>query len=451
MASGNYLTAEFAADLGRVHQGEGSQAYLLPRDFFTRTFLTYGLRRLLTDALLRLSGNGGSPIVDLQTNFGGGKTHSLLALYHLFSGAPVTDLINIEPVLSDAGLSTPPAARRAVLVGHALSPADARPKPDGCLVRTMWGEMAWQLLGREGFALVFLAADRTALGNLTQGVRQYLTWQSICDESDTLNLDPFQNKQARTQRDSAQEAVAARIPDTYTWLLVPEQENASLPASSTELVEIRLQAQGALAPNASRKLRNEERLLTVYAGTLLRSALDKMPLWRGNHVLLKELADFFATYPYLNRLKNSEVLLKAIEDGLNNSQWHLLTFAYAASYDAERQFYVNLKPVRQGQSQQISPILNASSLLVKPVQTISAEVLQHLSSLYGCKVEVTLKIHAEYPEGFPEDIQRIIKENCVTLKFEKDTDFEEENLLNALLYCLETLFLREELVSETSS
>lgn len=177
-------------------------------------------------------------------------------------------------------------------------------------------------------------------------MRQYLAWQSICDESDTLNLDPFQSKQARTQRDAAREAVEARIPETYTWLLVPEQEDHRQPASSTELVEIRLQAQGALAPNASRKLRNEDRLLTLYAGTLLRSVMDKILLWRGNHVSVKELADFFATYPYLNRLKNTDVLLKAIEDGLTNPQWHLLTFAYADSYDAERQRYIGLKPQR---------------------------------------------------------------------------------------------------------
>ena len=60
------------------------------------------------------------------------------------------------------------------------------------------------------------------------------------------------------------------------------------------------------------------------------------------------------------------------------------------------------------------------------MQNIAAEVLQHLTSLLNCKVEVTLEIHAEYADGFPEDIQRILKENCATLKFEKDADFEEE-------------------------
>src|SRR6266516_5182603 len=158
VTSGRYLFAEFAADLGQVHRGAGSDEYRVPRDFFQRTFLTHGLRRLLVEALQRLSGGGGDPVVDLQTNFGG-KTHSLLALYHLFSSAPVSDLVGIEPVLQTAGLSQPPQAQRAVLVGYELSPGQPRTKPDGCVINTLWGELAWQLLGKDGFAMV-AEADR---------------------------------------------------------------------------------------------------------------------------------------------------------------------------------------------------------------------------------------------------------------------------------------------------
>lgn len=950
VASGSYQIAEFAADLGRVHKGEGSDEYRIPRDFFLRTFVTYGLRQLLSDALLRLSGKGGNPIVDLQTNFGGGKTHSLLALYHLFSGAPISDLIGIEPVLQETGIAIPPIAKRAVLVGYALSPGQARATPDGCLVRTLWGELAWQLLGREGYTLVaeadrqgvspgseiltdlfrkaepclilidewvvfarqlygvsglpagsfdanlsfaqalteaakasprtlvvatipasdgetggeggreaaarlknifgrvespwrpadaeegfeivrrrifqpitdpslftsrdavaktfanlyqgqpqefpdgcrdsayekrirdaypihpelfdrlysdwsslekfqrtrgvlrlmatvvhtlwqrndtsplilpssvpideravqneltrylednwvpiiekdvdgsnslprridmnnaatigrffastrvartiylgsaplahsphrglteqqiklgcvvpgesiatfgdalrrladqahhlnldgqrywystqptvtrlandrasqyaddevlleieqwlkkeannrgdfarvypcpsttgdvpdddrsarlvllkpefthgrddqesparreahnlldnrgntrrgyrntlvFLAADRNRAEDLKQGMRQYLAWQSICEDSVALNLDPFQNKQAQTQRDSAKRTVELRVPETYIWLLVPEQTDARQPAQNIPLTETKLQPQGALAPNASRKLMNQDLLITRYAATLLRGDMDKIPLWRGNHVTLKELVDFFATYPYLKRLKNTDVLLKAIEDGLNNPAWQTVTFAYADSYDTEKQRYLNLRVGRA-----IQVILDSQSVLVKPdvallqmaadvevteqaqaraqatasaayaeqaatssavaerlssafvespvptplfptqpvpaplevekpktrfhgtikldprqpskqIPIIAAEILQHLTSLLDCKVEVTLEIHAEDLAGFPEDIQRIIKENCTTLKFEKETDFEEE-------------------------
>jgi uncharacterized protein len=86
VASGRYQQAEFAADLGQVHRGEATSEYGEPEEFFQRTYITEGLRHLLSTALRRLNGDGGDPVVELQTNFGGGKTHSMLALYHLFSG-----------------------------------------------------------------------------------------------------------------------------------------------------------------------------------------------------------------------------------------------------------------------------------------------------------------------------------------------------------------------------
>ena len=86
VATGGYQQAEFAADLWQVHLGEGSDEYRDPQEFFRRTYLTDSLRRLLEGAAKRLTGKGGDPVVQLQTNFGGGKTHSMLGLYHLFSG-----------------------------------------------------------------------------------------------------------------------------------------------------------------------------------------------------------------------------------------------------------------------------------------------------------------------------------------------------------------------------
>ena len=86
VASGRYQQAEFAADLWQVHLGEGTDEYKNPAEFFRRTYLTESLKLLLIGAVQRISGHGGDPVVQLQTNFGGGKTHSMLALYHLFSG-----------------------------------------------------------------------------------------------------------------------------------------------------------------------------------------------------------------------------------------------------------------------------------------------------------------------------------------------------------------------------
>ena len=92
VATGEFLQAEFAADLGKVHAGSAPSEYGNPREFFGRTYLTDGLGALLVGAARRLSGTGGDPVVELQTNFGGGKTHSMLALYHMAGGTPARDL-----------------------------------------------------------------------------------------------------------------------------------------------------------------------------------------------------------------------------------------------------------------------------------------------------------------------------------------------------------------------
>ena len=83
VATGDFNQAEFAADLSKVHGGTAASEYLDPGEFFSRTYLTEGLSVLLKDAAKRLAGDGGDPVVELQTNFGGGKTHSLLTLYHM--------------------------------------------------------------------------------------------------------------------------------------------------------------------------------------------------------------------------------------------------------------------------------------------------------------------------------------------------------------------------------
>ena len=151
VASGRYQQAEFAADLWQVHLGEGTDEYRHPVEFFRRTYLTESLQRLLVGAVQRLAGQGGDPVVQLQTNFGGGKTHSMLALYHLFSGTAPSELPGIDGVMQDAGAKTLPTIRRVVLVGNKISPGNPVTKPDGTVVRTLWGELAWQLGGKKAF------------------------------------------------------------------------------------------------------------------------------------------------------------------------------------------------------------------------------------------------------------------------------------------------------------
>jgi hypothetical protein len=154
VASGRYQQAEFAADLWQVHLGEGSDEYREPAEFFRRTFLTESLKRLLVGAVERLSGKGGDPVVQLQTNFGGGKTHSMLALYHLFGGSAPGELAGVDEVMAAAGVTRLPTARRVVLVGNKISPGNPVTKPDGTVVRTLWGELAWQLGGQKAYARI---------------------------------------------------------------------------------------------------------------------------------------------------------------------------------------------------------------------------------------------------------------------------------------------------------
>ena len=166
VATGRLQQAEFAADLYQVANGLADEEYLDPEKFFRRTFLTSGLQQLLVGAAERLSGNGGDPVIDLQTNFGGGKTHSMIALYHLASGVAVTKLLGVEALLEEHKLSLPAKMNRAVVAGQWLSPSMPSKKPDGTQVSTIWGEIAWQLCGKEGYALVARAdQEGTSPGN----------------------------------------------------------------------------------------------------------------------------------------------------------------------------------------------------------------------------------------------------------------------------------------------
>lgn len=160
VASGRFEQAEFAADLYQVATGNADEEYQDPVAFFRRTYLTNGLRELLVGAARRLSGDGGDPVIDLQTNFGGGKTHSMIALYHLASGKPAADLPGVGELFAEEGVSLPDDVARAVIVGQWVSPASPSVKNDGTEVHTLWGEIAYQLAGREGYDLVE-AEDRS--------------------------------------------------------------------------------------------------------------------------------------------------------------------------------------------------------------------------------------------------------------------------------------------------
>ena len=203
--------------------------------------------------------------------------------------------------------------------------------------------------------LIFLAADKTRLQELDEAVRRYLAWESILREREPLDLSPYQVRQAKTQRDAASNAVKARVPETYQWLLVPVQAR---PDASIEWSAIRLAGQDSLAARASKRLKGDELLVTAFAGTRLRMELDRVPLWRGDHVSVKQIAEDFARYIYLPRVGDTTVLLEAIASGIGLLTWEHDSFAFADSFDDEAKRYRGL---RSGQVMVLADALRGNS------------------------------------------------------------------------------------------
>ena len=153
VAEGRYRNAEFAADLSQVARGKGELEYRDPVEFFNRTYVTEGMKGLLVQSLKRVSGKDGEPVIQLKTAFGGGKTHSMLALYHMMrSRKRVARIPRVREVMDAAGVSEAPEVHVAVIVGTAMNPAKAK-RPStmpGITVNTVWGEIAYQLAESKG-------------------------------------------------------------------------------------------------------------------------------------------------------------------------------------------------------------------------------------------------------------------------------------------------------------
>jgi predicted AAA+ superfamily ATPase len=326
--------------------------------------------------------------------------------------------------------------------------------------------------------LVFLAADKVRLQDLDEATRKYLAWESILDEEEgvgTLDLSKSQLRSAQTQKTAADSAVTARLPETYQWLLLPTQSSAQ---SQIEWQALRLSGSENLAVRTSKKIINEELLIPSLGANRLRMELDRVPLWRGDHVAIRQLVDDFARYIYLPRLADSAVLINAVRDGLTLLTWSEDSFAYAESFDETAGRYRGL---RGGQNVSISE--NDTGLLVKPevakrqieeetkiggdsaadvvkqtkgqeedekkqkapkaprrfhgtveldaeragrdASQIADEVISHLNSLVGAEVRVTLEIDATIPDGATEQVVRTVTENCKSLKF-KQQGFEAD-------------------------
>ena len=151
---GTFQQSEFAADITAVHTGKATLEYQDAAAFYQRTFITEGMRLLLIQVAQRLNGKGGEPVIQLQTAFGGGKTHTMLAVYHLARRkCPLGDLAGIPALIDQAALMDVPESRVAVLDGNARAPGQPW-KHGKQTIRTLWGELAWQLHGEDAYALV---------------------------------------------------------------------------------------------------------------------------------------------------------------------------------------------------------------------------------------------------------------------------------------------------------
>lgn len=314
--------------------------------------------------------------------------------------------------------------------------------------------------------LVFVAADIDSKELLYEEVRRYLAWKSVVGDQDALNLDAHQRRQAQEQLDSANKIVDIRVNETYCWLLVPTQEGTSPVKIEAQRIT---KGEGTFVSKASKQARAQESLITRWSPTLLKNGLDKW-LWKDKpHLMLKDLWNYFASYPYLPRLKDSSVLSSCIEDGLRSKDF----FGYALDVDKAGKYLgieigsagvkvlidsttllvkrdIALRQVQESQPQVEGSIVpsepfsrfapterpstDASSKggtlkrfygaveinptrLARDVGQISEEVLQHLAALPSADVKVILEICAEVPSGIPEKVVRIVTENSKTLKF----------------------------------
>jgi len=151
--------SDFAADLAAVIRKQGPEDYRNSDLFFANTYPTRGLKNLLANVCGRLSGKGGSvaAIFRLDTSYGGGKTHGLIALSHAANG--MKGVANISEFL-DPGLVPTGEVRVAAFDGENADPANGRTMGDGIKAFTPWGEIAYALAGKAGYDRVRNSDER---------------------------------------------------------------------------------------------------------------------------------------------------------------------------------------------------------------------------------------------------------------------------------------------------
>lgn len=181
IADGSFDESLFAADLGMVDRGRGPADYLNPVTFCEKTYLTESLFDFLREVTARLSGDmAAAGVYRLQTEFGGGKTHTLLAAYHLFRDpARVAGTAFVHDLASRMGRASLPQAKVVVMEGGALAAGEPDPGITDAQVRTLLGQLAYRLGGPAAFAQV-ADQDRNLRGSSTTQLTALLEAHTPC-------------------------------------------------------------------------------------------------------------------------------------------------------------------------------------------------------------------------------------------------------------------------------
>jgi uncharacterized protein len=206
--------------------------------------------------------------------------------------------------------------------------------------------------------LVFIAAEARQLDNLKDAVRSALAWSEIVRDTDRLNLTQSDSALAKAKLAEANETVKTRLKEAWCYLHYPAQESAQV---DVEWVSGKIPAQDGLLARASKKLVAEEGLLTELGPTRLDRDLQKY-IWNGkSHLSLKDLREYLNRYIYLPRVKNQEVLVKAVQAAVSG----MLPgpFAYAERWDEKSDTYLGLAIERAGNA---IVVIDSDSVIIKP-------------------------------------------------------------------------------------
>ncbi len=253
----------FAAKLGDVVANKSPDVYQNPDIFFDNTYPTDGLKTLLSEAFGRLSGvkPANSPVIRLETSFGGGKMHNLIALYHIArigSSIAEADKFIPEAYIPSTLIAT------AVLVGTDLDPSSGV-RHGGVITYTLWGELAYQLAGKAGYELMKANdTDKTAPGTdvldriLEEKPALIIPKETVSDYIDTVRTQlerqlsekvDAQRKRAALQAEGRLAAIQAQIRELLKEYLVIDLAKAiregeyrleSTPINATNLLQSKL-------------------------------------------------------------------------------------------------------------------------------------------------------------------------------------------------------------------